>query len=79
GNGNGVAMNVITSLNMDTPGCDTGIYRATRIPSQHPSDLEMIVDSPDWHEIMARAVVPYSAIHGVDHPEVVARSDLRAA
>jgi hypothetical protein len=78
GHSGGTAMNVITSLNMDTPACDTGIYRATLIPSQHPNDLEMIVDSPDWHEIMARAVVPYSAIHGVDHPEIVQRSDLRA-
>ena len=75
--GGGVAMNVITSLNMDIPGCDAGIYRATTIPSNHPNDLQMIVDSPDWHEIMARAVVPYSAIHGVDHPNIIERSDIR--
>lgn len=79
GMGGGVLMNIITSLNIDTPGCDVGIYRATQIPSQHPNDLEMIVDSPDWNEIMARAVVPYSAIHGVDRPEIIARSDLRTS
>ncbi|MCB1948815.1 MAG: hypothetical protein KDF62_07510, partial [Nitrosomonas sp.] len=45
GSGGGVAMNMITSLEMDTPGCDVGLYRATQIPSQHPGDLEMIVDS----------------------------------
>ncbi len=75
GAGQGVAMNMMTSLGLDTPGCDVGIYRATQIPSQSPKDLEMIVDSPDWHEIMARAVVPYSAIHGVDAPEVIERAD----
>lgn len=68
GSGTGVAMNMMTNLNMDTPACDVGVYRATAIPSSHPSDLELIVDSPDWHEIMARAVVPYSSIHGVEKP-----------
>ncbi len=77
GNGAGAGVNLLTSLGMDIPGCDTGLYRATTIPSVHPNDLEMIVDSPDWHEIMARAVVPYSAIHGVAAPEVIKRSDLR--
>lgn len=59
----------------NTPGCDVGLYRATQIPSQHPGDLEMIVDSPDWHEIMARAVVPYQAIYGVNQPEIIGRAD----
>ncbi|MDR4518177.1 MAG: Ig-like domain-containing protein [Nitrosomonas sp.] len=77
GSGSGVAMNLITSLGLDTPGCDVGLYRATRIPSQHPSDLELIVDSPDWHEIMGRAVVPYFVIHGVDRPAVIERADVR--
>ena len=77
GSGSGVAMNLITSLGLDTPGCDVGIYRATQIPSQHPSDLELIVDSPDWHEIMGRAVVPYSVIHGVDRPAVIERAEVR--
>lgn len=72
-------MNLLTSLGLDTPGCDVGIYRATAIPSQHPSDLEMIVDSPDWHEIMGRAVVPYGAIHGVAQPVTIQRADQRSS
>ncbi len=68
GFGLGVAMNMMTHLNLDIPGCDAGIYRATTIPSLHPGDLELIVDNPDWHEIMARAVVPYQAIHSVNTP-----------
>ncbi|SEN62019.1 hypothetical protein, partial [Nitrosomonas marina] len=79
GSGGGVAMNLITSLEMDTPGCDVGLYRATQIPSQHPGDLEMIVDSKDWHEIMGRAVVPYANIHGVDHPDTIQRADVRTS
>lgn len=79
GSGQGTAMNVLTSLGLDTPGCDVGLYRATAIPSLHPSDLEMIVDSPDWHEIQGRALVPYAAIHGVAHPEIIRRSALRAS
>ncbi|MCB1949270.1 Ig-like domain-containing protein, partial [Nitrosomonas sp.] len=69
----------ITSLEMDTPGCDVGLYRATQIPSQHPGDLEMIVDSKDWHEIMGRAVVPYADIHGVDRPDTIERADVRTS
>jgi len=74
GSGSGVAMNMMTHLNLDIPACDAGIYRATVIPSSHPSDLEQIVDSPDWHEIMARAVVPYKAIHNVDMPVNISNS-----
>lgn len=68
GSGTGVAMNMMTHLNLDTPGCDAGLYQATQIPSQHPSDLQLIVDSPNWHEIMAKAVVPYQQIHHVEMP-----------
>ena len=68
GSGQGVAINMITELGMDTPGCDAGIYKATTIPSSHPSDLELIVDTREWHEIMPRAVVPYSAIYGIPQP-----------
>ncbi|KGJ96794.1 Ig-like domain-containing protein [Colwellia psychrerythraea] len=74
GSGSGVAMNMMTHLNLDTPACDVGIYRATTIPSLHPGDLELIVDSPNWHEIMAKAVVPYITIHGVEKPENIASS-----
>lgn len=76
GSGQGTAMNVITSLNLDTPGCDAGLYRMTKIPSAHPNDLEALVDHKEWHEIMARAVVPYSAIHNVEKPAEIKRADL---
>ncbi len=76
GSGSGTAMNVITSLELDTPGCDTGLYRLTTIPSMHPSDLEVIVDSREWHEIQGRAVVPYSTLFGVEHPDIIDRADL---
>jgi hypothetical protein len=75
GSGSGTAMNLVTSLGIDNPGCDAGIYRATTIPSMHPRDLEVVVDTVEWHEIQARAVVPYSAIHDVDTPIVRGRSD----
>lgn len=45
----------------------------------------IIVDSPDYHEIMARAVVPYKAIYGVREPKNListqnnGKSDLRLA
>ena len=68
GSGSGTAMNVVTSLELDTPGCDAGIYRVTTIPSLHPSDLALVVDHRDWHEIQARALVPYAAIHGMERP-----------
>ena len=79
GSGIGVLLNFMAQLELDTPGCDVGLYRATTIPSNHPSDLEMIVDSPDWHEIMGRAVVPYTAIHGVEKPEVIPPANERVA
>ncbi|MEP7041936.1 MAG: hypothetical protein ABI843_02670 [Dokdonella sp.] len=79
GSGQGVAMNVITSLNIDTPGCDLGIYRVTSIPLEHPNQLELIVDSRDWHEIQGRAVVSYATIHGIAAPAKIERADLRAS
>ena len=60
------------------PACDLGIYKASVIPSSHPSDLVKIVDSPDWHEIMAQAVVPYSAIHGVATPVIHPPAHIRS-
>lgn len=77
GPGEGRAMNVITSLEMDTPGCDTGIYEVTSIPSMHPSDLRMIVDHREWHEFQARAVLPYSSIHNIEHPLPIDRAETR--
>lgn len=75
GSGGGNAANVFTQLGLDTPGCDAGIYEVTTIPSLHPSDLEQIVDSKQYHEIMPRAVVPYAAIHGIERPAEIPRAD----
>ncbi|MDR4517665.1 MAG: hypothetical protein MRK00_09825 [Nitrosomonas sp.] len=77
GSGSGTGMNLLTHLDKDIPGCDGGIYLATSIPSRHPSDLQMIVDSPSWHEIMGRAVVPYTAIYGIERPAIIPRADKR--
>lgn len=81
GMGSGTAMNLVTSLGPgdDNPGCDTGIYRVALAPVMHPSELEPIVDSPDFHEFMARAVVPYRDIFGVDAPATRPRADLAAS
>jgi hypothetical protein len=76
GSGQGTAMNILTSIGIDTPGCDLGIYRAGAIPSVHPGDLVPIVDRREYHELMARAVVPYSEIHGVERPDELERADL---
>jgi hypothetical protein len=75
GSGQGVASNVFTQLALDTPACDAGIYATTTIPSTHPSDLAVVVDSAAWHEIMPRAVVPYAEIHGIERPAVIPRAD----
>lgn len=79
GSGGGVPANVFTQLALDTPACDAGIYETTTMPSTHPSDLELVVDSAQWHEIMPRAVVPYAEIHGVERPDAIARADQRAS
>lgn len=79
GSGGGVPANVFTQLDMDTPACDAGIYIPTTVPSEHPSDLEVVVDSAQWHEIMPRAVVPYAEIHGVERPDAIPRADKLAS
>ncbi len=79
GAGSGAVISMTTelrNLGVDSPGCDLGVYVSTKTEngsakSYHPSDLELIVDSTEWHEIMPRAVVPYSAIYGVDKPAVI--------
>ena len=68
GSGGGTAANVITSLNMDTPGCDLGIYFTDSIPSLHPGGLNLVVDRREWHELMAKPVVQYRDIHGINAP-----------
>jgi hypothetical protein len=73
------ALNALAILGRDNPGCDTGIYRTTRIPSRHPSDLAVVVNRPEYHEILARPVLPYVAIYGVERPKIIPRSEVAAA
>lgn len=79
GSGGFPAMNTLTLLGRDNPGCDAGIYRTSRIPSRHPSDLIPVVNRREYHEIMARPIVPYSMIYGVDHPKAIPRSETVSA
>lgn len=79
GGGGFIQSNTVQSLNMDIPGCDAGIYKASVVPSAHQNDLVQIVDTEEWHEIMPRAVVPYSSIYGVSAPTAIERSDLRTS
>jgi hypothetical protein len=79
GSGGLPALNAVTLLGQDNPGCDAGIYRTSRIPSRHPSDLVLVVNRREFHEILARPVVPYSAIHGVEKPAVIPRAERAAA
>jgi hypothetical protein len=79
GDGGYPAMNALTLLQRDNPGCDAGIYRTSRIPSRHPSDLILVVNRREYHEILARPLVPYPAIFGVEKPAVIPRADVAAA
>ncbi len=61
----------------DNPACDTGIYLTPELPSfdggpafSHPSQLQEVVDTREYHEFFARAVVPYRELYGVDAPAV---------
>jgi hypothetical protein len=79
GSGGFPAMNTLTLLGRDNPGCDAGVYRTSRIPSQHPSDLVPVVNRREYHEIMARPVVPYSMIYGIERPKLIPRSEAASA
>jgi hypothetical protein len=79
GSGGFRAMNVLTLLGRDNPGCDAGIYRTSRIPSRHPSDLVPVVNRREYHEIMGRPVLAYRAVYGVEKPAVIARAEVAAA
>lgn len=79
-----VAWNMFTTPDKITDfgkiGCDVGIYKTTVIPSQDLSDLELIVDEPEWHEFGARVVVsrdiaPAEITNTSDGTCVVASSD----
>lgn len=68
----------------DSPVCDVGIYRTRELPTTgsdpvaHPSELIPIVNSPDYHEFMARPVVPYSAIYNAEKPAVLPRAAVKS-
>ncbi|MGH1341813.1 MAG: MYXO-CTERM sorting domain-containing protein [Nannocystales bacterium] len=67
-----IAASVLNHIGLDNPGCDAGIYRVRSIPVEHPGEFEPLVDTAEYHEIMPRALVPYSAVHGVDRPDAPA-------
>lgn len=66
----------------DTPMCDVGIYRTAELPTTgtnpvpHPSALVPIVNDPEFHEFMAKPVVPYSQIHQVEKPAIIERPEI---
>ena len=64
-----VSMNILEYVGADTPGCDAGIYRVPATVMDHPAQLEPVVDTVEFHELMPRALVPYGAVHGVAAPE----------
>lgn len=77
GTGGGAVLNMITETSKamidlgydgDIPGCNLGLYKATVIPSVATTDLAVIADTRQWHELMARSLVPYQDIHGVPAP-----------
>lgn len=56
-------------------GKDTGIWllpdKGEGVPVEHiADDGRIVVDSPNYQEIMPRAVVPYSRIYGIPHPVI---------
>jgi len=55
-NSSALASELLYLETKNDPGCDTGIYKTTVIPSTNPSDLELIVDDSAWHEFNAREV-----------------------
>ena len=58
-------------LNRPTPlpRYDAGIYLLLDgDPAYDPADLVLIKNDPAWNEAWPRAVVPYSAVHGVAEP-----------
>ena len=57
-------------------GKDAGIWlipleaHSTRTIGHIADDARIVVDFPQYQEIMARAVVPYSRIYGIAHPDI---------
>lgn len=64
-------LNVLAVYTTDGFTCDMGIYKTTRIPVRTSSaygygtaDTEVVINRPQWHEIMPKPVMPYSEIYG---------------
>ncbi len=74
-----VPLNALEWLGRDNPGCDAGIYRAPTARIDHPSALEVVVDSPAFHEIMPRPVRAYAMVHGQSAPTPIESAHRRAA
>ena len=56
------------------PAVDSGIYIIPDGDSVADSrNMEKVVDSPHYNEAWPRAVVPYSSIHGIDHPPLAGK------
>ncbi len=61
---------------LDKIGKDAGIWHIALEPNSSrqvghiADDAQIVVDFPEYHEIMARAVVPYRAIYGITHPGI---------
>lgn len=58
-------------------GKDAGIWYMPLTPNGHDTCnhiadcAQIVVDNPQYQEIMARAVVPYSRIYGITHPKII--------
>jgi hypothetical protein len=78
-----LAMQHLAATAGDNPACDTGIYMTNALPADtsnpvgHPSQLTLVVNSPDYHELLARPALPYQAVHGVAAPALIPRAELR--
>ncbi len=54
------------------PAVDAGLYLIPDgAPVWDPAELVLIKNDPNYNEVWPRAVVPYSAIHGVSEPAAV--------
>lgn len=78
GNGNLVPLHTLELLGLDNPGCDAGIARATAVPIDHPSALQPIIDTPQWHELMPVAVRPFAQTHDQEAPTAIEPAHRRA-
>jgi hypothetical protein len=73
-----VPLNALEWLGRDNPGCDAGIYRGPTSGIEHPSVLDVVVDTPEFHEFMATPVRPFAVLHGQATPDPIAPSHRRA-